>query len=269
MSNSASAEEEELQTQDGQNRKIDEDDTNLKDDLQHRIFIDFETFLVNILHRPTNWHVALGLDIATVQKDDKFQTSFGGYLCLCDVVGTGMEKESSQYRKCRGVLENKQSSSRSLVFQKQYHQREKWAVDSRKDLMKRDSRQEQRALRKLGFNLYDQPKILHRGISMANIMYRMGGGENVFRVLNDFDLSSLVLIEEAMSLRRTGMTPYMASNLLEEKDSSPHLYHYFLEAQIHRCSRRKKDITILPVFRVSDPLFRQTGIDFGFIMVVP
>ncbi|KAK0498098.1 hypothetical protein EDD18DRAFT_1071869, partial [Armillaria luteobubalina] len=79
--------------------------------------------------------------------------------------------------------------------------------------------------------LYDHPKILHRDISMANIMYRKDGEGNVFGVLIDFDLSSLIPIEEAKSLRRTGTPPYMAFDLLrEEKDSGPHLYRHDLEA---------------------------------------
>ncbi|KAK0226980.1 hypothetical protein EDD85DRAFT_777171 [Armillaria nabsnona] len=79
--------------------------------------------------------------------------------------------------------------------------------------------------------LYEHPKILHRDISMANIMYRVDSAGNIFGVLNDFDLSSLIPIEEATSLRRTGTPPYMAFDLLkEEKDSGPHLYRYDLEA---------------------------------------
>ncbi|SJL01219.1 uncharacterized protein ARMOST_04537 [Armillaria ostoyae] len=79
--------------------------------------------------------------------------------------------------------------------------------------------------------LYEHPKILHRDISMANIMYRVDSAGNIFGVLNDFDLSSLIPIEEATSLRRTGTPPYMAFDLLkEEKDSGPHLYRHDLEA---------------------------------------
>ncbi|KAF5349071.1 hypothetical protein D9757_012190 [Collybiopsis confluens] len=37
--------------------------------------------------------------------------------------------------------------------------------------------------------LYEHPRILHRDLSMANIMYRREG-DNVYGVLNDFDLSS-------------------------------------------------------------------------------
>ncbi|KAK0490315.1 hypothetical protein IW261DRAFT_1323966, partial [Armillaria novae-zelandiae] len=79
--------------------------------------------------------------------------------------------------------------------------------------------------------LYEHPQILHRDISMANIMYRIDDEGNVLGVLIDFDLSSLVPIKEATSLRRTGTPPYMALDLLvEEKDSGPHLYRHDLEA---------------------------------------
>ncbi|KAK0490358.1 hypothetical protein IW261DRAFT_1387679 [Armillaria novae-zelandiae] len=79
--------------------------------------------------------------------------------------------------------------------------------------------------------LYDHPRILHRDISMANIMYRMDGEGNIFGVLIDFDLSALIPIEEAKSLRRMGTPPYMAFDLLKEKnDSGPHLYCHDLEA---------------------------------------
>ncbi|KAK0231492.1 hypothetical protein IW262DRAFT_1263042 [Armillaria fumosa] len=79
--------------------------------------------------------------------------------------------------------------------------------------------------------LYEHPKILHRDISMANIMYRMDDEGNVLGVLIDFDLSSLIPIEEATSLRRTGTPPYMAFDLLKErKDYGPHLYRHDLEA---------------------------------------
>ncbi|KAK0479934.1 hypothetical protein EDD18DRAFT_1086212 [Armillaria luteobubalina] len=79
--------------------------------------------------------------------------------------------------------------------------------------------------------LYEHPKILHRDISMANIIYRMDEEGNVLGVLIDFDLSSLIPINEATSLRRTGTPPYMALDLLKEvNDSGPHLYRHDLEA---------------------------------------
>ncbi|KAK0498106.1 hypothetical protein EDD18DRAFT_1156315 [Armillaria luteobubalina] len=87
----------ELQTQDGQNHKIDEADAYLKDDLRHRIFIEFETFVINILHLPADWCVSLELDIAAVQKDEKFRASLGAYRCLYDMVGTGIEQERELY----------------------------------------------------------------------------------------------------------------------------------------------------------------------------
>ncbi|KAK0205918.1 hypothetical protein DFS33DRAFT_543012 [Desarmillaria ectypa] len=79
--------------------------------------------------------------------------------------------------------------------------------------------------------LYDHPRILHRDISLANLMYRIDSKGNIIGVLNDFDLSSLLPINEATSLRRTGTPPYMAFDLLKErKDSGPHLYRHDLEA---------------------------------------
>ncbi|KAK0191583.1 hypothetical protein F5146DRAFT_1121769 [Armillaria mellea] len=99
----------ELQTQDDQNHKFDEADAFLKDDLRHRIFIKFETFLVKVLHLPTDWRVSLKSEIATVQKDETFRTLFLDYLRLCDVVGTGIEKERELYRShvdlCNHVID--------------------------------------------------------------------------------------------------------------------------------------------------------------------
>ncbi|KAK0205916.1 hypothetical protein DFS33DRAFT_1272505 [Desarmillaria ectypa] len=79
--------------------------------------------------------------------------------------------------------------------------------------------------------LYDHARILHRDISLANLMYRIDSKGNIICVLNDFDLSSLLPIDEATSLRRTGTPPYMAFDLLkEQEDSGPHLYRHDLEA---------------------------------------
>ncbi|PBK65634.1 hypothetical protein ARMSODRAFT_961000, partial [Armillaria solidipes] len=109
----------ELQTQDGQNHKFDEAHAYLKDDLRHRIFIEFETFLVNILHLPTNWRISLKSDIAAVQKDKDFRKLFGVYLRLCDVVGTGLEKERELYRPhadlCNHVIDVLQGRPTSMV----------------------------------------------------------------------------------------------------------------------------------------------------------
>ncbi|KAK0205945.1 hypothetical protein DFS33DRAFT_1381028 [Desarmillaria ectypa] len=79
--------------------------------------------------------------------------------------------------------------------------------------------------------LYDHPRILHQDISMANLMYRIDSKGNILGVLNDFDLSLLLPIDEATSLRHTGTPPYMAFDLLkEQKDSGLHLYCHDLEA---------------------------------------
>ncbi len=96
----------ELQTQDGQNHKIDEADAYLKDDLLHRIFIEFRTFLVNVLHLPTDWRASLKSDIAAVQKDKEFRIFFGAYLGLCDVVGTGIEKRKGAVSSSCGPMQS-------------------------------------------------------------------------------------------------------------------------------------------------------------------
>ncbi|KAK0498092.1 hypothetical protein EDD18DRAFT_1461191 [Armillaria luteobubalina] len=88
----------ELQTQDGQNHKMDEADAYLKDDLRHRIFVEFDTFLVKILHLPADWRVSLKSNIATVQEDEKYRSYFKDYLDLCNNVGTGIDKERKLYR---------------------------------------------------------------------------------------------------------------------------------------------------------------------------
>ncbi|KAK0490311.1 hypothetical protein IW261DRAFT_1601190 [Armillaria novae-zelandiae] len=109
----------ELQTQDGQIHNMDEADSYLKDDLRYQIFIEFETFLVNFIHLPDNWRVALESDIAAVQNDAKFRTSLTDYLRLCDEVGTGIDKERELYRPhaelCRHVIDVLQSQHTSEV----------------------------------------------------------------------------------------------------------------------------------------------------------
>ncbi|PBK66026.1 hypothetical protein ARMSODRAFT_366773 [Armillaria solidipes] len=78
--------------------------------------------------------------------------------------------------------------------------------------------------------LYDHAKILHRDISMANVMYRKRPKDDkVCGVLNDFDLSSLLPLMEAASLHRTGTPPYTAHDLLGHSDLS-HLYRHDVEA---------------------------------------
>ncbi|KAF8915050.1 hypothetical protein CPB85DRAFT_452813 [Mucidula mucida] len=82
--------------------------------------------------------------------------------------------------------------------------------------------------------LHDKPRILHRDISMSNIMYRFDDDHNVYGVLNDMDLSSdLNDLEDlkATSLRRTGTPPFMAIDLLRKHSVQPdHIYRHDLES---------------------------------------
>ncbi len=82
--------------------------------------------------------------------------------------------------------------------------------------------------------LHDKPCILHRDISMSNIMYRIDDDHNVYGVLNDMDLSSdLNDLEDlkATSLRRTGTPPFMAIDLLGKDSHQPeHIYRHDLES---------------------------------------
>ncbi|PBL01794.1 hypothetical protein ARMGADRAFT_228786 [Armillaria gallica] len=84
-----------------------------------RMSIEFETFLVNILHLPTDWRVSLKSDIAVVQKDKEFRIFFGAYLGLCDVVGTGIGKERELYRPhadlCNHVIDVLQGRPNLMV----------------------------------------------------------------------------------------------------------------------------------------------------------
>ncbi|KAF8906115.1 hypothetical protein CPB85DRAFT_1314519 [Mucidula mucida] len=81
--------------------------------------------------------------------------------------------------------------------------------------------------------LHDVPRILHRDISMSNIMYRYHDGA-VCGVLNDMDLSSLVADleqQKATSFMRTGTPPFMAVDLLgSHKSGTVHLYRHDLES---------------------------------------
>ncbi|KAK0211856.1 hypothetical protein IW262DRAFT_1412093 [Armillaria fumosa] len=79
--------------------------------------------------------------------------------------------------------------------------------------------------------LLDHPKILHRDISMTNVMYRRRKGQ-VCGVLNDFDLSSFYPLLESSSLHRTGTAPYMSRDLLKPADVA-HLYRHDIEASFY------------------------------------
>ncbi|KAK0475736.1 hypothetical protein IW261DRAFT_454772 [Armillaria novae-zelandiae] len=79
--------------------------------------------------------------------------------------------------------------------------------------------------------LYENAQILHRDMSLNNMMYRKRSKRNIriLGVLNDFDLSSVFPLQEAISLHRTGTPPYMAHELLGQSDVG-HLYRHDIEA---------------------------------------
>ncbi|KAG7444798.1 uncharacterized protein BT62DRAFT_933850 [Guyanagaster necrorhizus] len=76
--------------------------------------------------------------------------------------------------------------------------------------------------------VYDHAKIIHRDISMTNLMWRKRNGV-ICGVLNDFDLSSYRDRESASALRRTGTGPYYACDLLKE-DPPVHIYRHDVES---------------------------------------
>jgi serine/threonine protein kinase len=79
--------------------------------------------------------------------------------------------------------------------------------------------------------LYTEAKILHRDISLGNLMYRSVDGE-LCGVLNDFDLASSVTpgTMEPASNQRTGTKPFMAIELLKKSPPPRHLYRHDLES---------------------------------------
>ncbi|KAF8870808.1 hypothetical protein CPB85DRAFT_1353643 [Mucidula mucida] len=84
--------------------------------------------------------------------------------------------------------------------------------------------------------LYDHPRILHRDISINNIMFRVDEHGNYFGVLNDFDLASLRADLDSrtpISMRRTGTPPFMAMDLQNPYTQNvdvKHLYRHDLES---------------------------------------
>ncbi|THV01020.1 hypothetical protein K435DRAFT_963698 [Dendrothele bispora CBS 962.96] len=78
--------------------------------------------------------------------------------------------------------------------------------------------------------LYDHARILHRDISMHNIMFRKVG-DRIFGVLNDLDLSSpLTNRPSATSKHRTGTRPFMAHQLQNPTKKVTLLYRHDLES---------------------------------------
>jgi len=80
--------------------------------------------------------------------------------------------------------------------------------------------------------LYEVAGILHRDLSMNNIMYRIIDGK-VYGVLTDYDLSSWVASLNSdytkTSQQRTGTPPFMAHGLLDGSEAL-HLYRHDVES---------------------------------------
>ncbi|KAJ3818623.1 protein kinase [Lentinula raphanica] len=79
--------------------------------------------------------------------------------------------------------------------------------------------------------LHECPGILHRDISMGNIMFRRIDGK-VYGVLNDFDLSSRLqdMDKDPTSKQRTGTRPFMSHELLDSCWQGGHCYRHDLES---------------------------------------
>jgi serine/threonine protein kinase len=81
----------------------------------------------------------------------------------------------------------------------------------------------------LGYRwLYEVPKILHRDISLNNLMLRKEDG-HVYAVLNDLDLAVNADVQRQSSKHRTGTTPFMAIDLLDG-EPTVHFYRHDLES---------------------------------------
>ena len=81
--------------------------------------------------------------------------------------------------------------------------------------------------------LYEEVGILHRDLSLQNVMYRRTKRGKVYGVLTDFDLSSwkadLTSDYTRTSQQRTGTPPFMAYGLLNGSDAF-HLYRHDMES---------------------------------------
>ena len=76
--------------------------------------------------------------------------------------------------------------------------------------------------------LYEIPKILHRDISIDNLMLRKQG-DKIYAVLNDFDLAVSADVKSMSSKHRTGTKPFMAIDLIHP-DPAVHMYRHDLES---------------------------------------
>ncbi|KAF8798526.1 hypothetical protein BYT27DRAFT_7150876 [Phlegmacium glaucopus] len=78
--------------------------------------------------------------------------------------------------------------------------------------------------------LYEEAKVIHRDVSLNNIMYRQKD-DYLYGVLSDYDLSLSLLRQNPgpTSNQRTGTKPYMAIDLLHPTPPT-HLYRHDLES---------------------------------------
>jgi serine/threonine protein kinase len=79
--------------------------------------------------------------------------------------------------------------------------------------------------------LYEIPKILHRDISLDNLMLRKEG-DKIYAVLNDFDLAVSADVKSMSSKHRTGTKPFMAIDLIHP-DPTVHMYRHDLESMFY------------------------------------
>ena len=84
----------------------------------------------------------------------------------------------------------------------------------------------------LGYRwLYEIPEILHRDISLDNLMLRKEG-DKIYAVLNDFDLAVSADVKSMSSKHRTGTKPFMAIDLIHP-DPTVHMYRHDLESMFY------------------------------------
>ena len=69
-------------------------DNYIREDLNSRVFVDFEVFLKSVLHAPHDWRTLWGPTIEAVKADEKF---IGHHKKYCDLCGKGTTVEKSFY----------------------------------------------------------------------------------------------------------------------------------------------------------------------------
>ena len=53
----------------------------------HRVFVDIDVFMENVLHVPENWEELWGPTIETVKRNEEFSTAYSDYCRQCDTEG--------------------------------------------------------------------------------------------------------------------------------------------------------------------------------------